>query len=149
MIESGLLLATYYSEPRSAVYLFADSDGADTDSFITLFSHATEYQIAVRTQLNCRHIQQDLLILTFQLNLIGVGNTICTDPSNNGQFPKYLESLASMTSGFVYMTAQVDKVSTLFLWILRYQSCKKYEVEKQAKWKINKTFEKQMVHMKV
>ncbi|KAK6047525.1 lectin C-type domain protein, partial [Cooperia oncophora] len=89
-IESGLLLATYYSEPRSSVYLFADSDGPDTDSFITLYSHATEYQIS--------------------LNLVGVGNTICTDPKNNGQFPDYLQSLSSMTSGFVYMTPQVDKM---------------------------------------
>ncbi|KAK6036968.1 hypothetical protein COOONC_25527, partial [Cooperia oncophora] len=88
--ESGLLLATYYSEPRSSVYLFADSDGPDTDSFITLYSHATEYQIS--------------------LNLVGVGNTICTDPKNNGQFPDYLQSLSSMTSGFVYMTPQVDKM---------------------------------------
>ncbi|XGW32425.1 hypothetical protein V3C99_017180 [Haemonchus contortus] len=90
-IESGLLLATYYSEPRSSVYLFSDSDGPDTDSFITLYSHATEYQIS--------------------LNLIGVGNTICTtDPANNGQFPDYLQSLVSMTAGFVYMTSQVDKM---------------------------------------
>ncbi|WKY16537.1 hypothetical protein Q1695_001300 [Nippostrongylus brasiliensis] len=90
MIESGLLLSTYYSEPRSAVYLFADSDGPNSDVFTDLFSRATEYQIS--------------------LNLIGVANTICTDPANNGQFPAYLRDLASLTSGFVYMTPNSDKM---------------------------------------
>ncbi|EYC07094.1 hypothetical protein Y032_0072g685 [Ancylostoma ceylanicum] len=90
VIEAGLLLATYYSQPQSAVYLFADSDGGDDDTFLTLFSHATEYQVS--------------------LNLIGVGNSICTTPANNGQFPAYLQSLSSMTSGFVYMTTQVAKM---------------------------------------
>ncbi|CAJ0609897.1 unnamed protein product [Cylicocyclus nassatus] len=85
-IEAGLLLATYASQPRSAVYLFADSDGGNDDTFVTLFSTATEYQIT--------------------LNLIGVGNTICTAPENNGQFPLYLQSLSAMTSGFVYMTTK-------------------------------------------
>ncbi|KAK6766690.1 hypothetical protein RB195_026146 [Necator americanus] len=89
-IEAGLLLATYYSEPRSSVYLFADSDGGDDETYVTLFSHATEYQIS--------------------LNLIGVGNSICTTPDNNGQFPMYLQSLSAMTSGFVYMTTQVSQM---------------------------------------
>ncbi|VDK54773.1 unnamed protein product [Cylicostephanus goldi] len=90
-IEAGLLLATYASQPRSAVYLFADSDGGNDDTFVTLFSTATEYQIT--------------------LNLIGVGNTICTAPENNGQFPLYLQSLSAMTSGFVYMTTKPAMVS--------------------------------------
>ncbi|KIH60683.1 hypothetical protein ANCDUO_09056 [Ancylostoma duodenale] len=98
VIEAGLLLATYYSQPQSGVYLFADSDGGDDDTFVTLFSHATEYQVSVSSQ------------LTLPLNLIGVGNSICTTPANNGQFPAYLQSLSSMTSGFVYMTSQVSKV---------------------------------------
>ncbi|KAK5970026.1 hypothetical protein GCK32_009000 [Trichostrongylus colubriformis] len=63
-IESGLLLATYYSEPRSNVYLFADSDGPDTDSFITLYSHATEYQISVREF--AYMLLKSLLISTFE-----------------------------------------------------------------------------------
>ncbi|CAD6189014.1 unnamed protein product [Caenorhabditis auriculariae] len=99
-IEAAMLGAALLSEKRSSVWVFADSDGPDDSSYIQLYDIAQQYQIS--------------------LNLVGVGNSICTDPQNNGQFPTYLTSLATASYGNVYMTAQVDQI--LFFIVSMYKS---------------------------
>ncbi|CAB3401138.1 unnamed protein product [Caenorhabditis bovis] len=89
-LEQAMLGAVMLSERRSSVWVFTDSDGPNDSSMLQLFDIAQEYQI--------------------QINLIGYGISITTDPSNNGHFPEYLLSLVDTTNGDVYMTTQLDQI---------------------------------------